>query len=367
MNPSALAFSDPGAWEAAVKLIQQAEHILLICHVAPDGDAIGSLLGLGLGLELLGKSSTRACESQPPAKFGFLRGFETITDAPDHGPCDLVISLDSSDPGRMGNVYDSERLAGVPLINLDHHVTNLSFGDINLVDISAASTAEVVLSLLDRLGVSVGPHPDALFADIATCLLTGIVTDTLGFRTANVTPQVMEATVRLMQAGASLAQVTHWSFNQRPLAELSLLARGLGRLQAQDGLAWSEITLDDRRAAGLESTDFSELSRADAAKRAANGDAGLVGMLVRTQEAHIAAVFVEKGHNRIEISFRADPGFDVSQLALSLGGGGHPAASGCTIDGSLEAAKARVLPLLRAALQAQIKNRQSKIEHWTAS
>jgi phosphoesterase RecJ-like protein len=364
MNPSTVAFSplpggDPGAWEATVKLIRQANHILLICHVAPDGDAIGSLLGLGLGLEFLSKSSTRACESQPPAKFGFLRGFETITSAPDHDACDLVISLDSSDPGRMGNVYDPDRLAGIPLINLDHHVTNLDFGDINLVDTSAASTAEVVLNLLDHLGIPIGPHPDALFADIATCLLTGIVTDTVGFRTANVTPQVMQATVRLMQAGASLAQVTHWSFNQRPLAELSLLARGLGRLQAQDGLAWSEITLADRRAVGLDNTD--------SAKRAANGDAGLVGMLARTREVHIAAVFVEKEHNRVEISFRADPGFDVSQLALSLGGGGHPAASGCTIDGSLEAVKARVLPLLRATLQAQTESRPSKIEHWTAS
>jgi phosphoesterase RecJ-like protein len=164
-----------------------------------------------------------------------------------------------------------------------------------------------------------------------------MVTDTLGFRTANVTPQVMAAAVRTMEAGASLSLVTHYAFNQRPLVELSLLANGLSHIQADDGLAWSEITLADRRVCGY---------RGD-------GDVGLVGMLARTREIHIAAVFVEKEDQRVEIGFRADPGYDVAQLALALGGGGHPAASGCTVEGSLESVKTTVLPLLRAALDEQ--------------
>jgi phosphoesterase RecJ-like protein len=186
--------------------------------------------------------------------------------------------------------------------------------------------------LLDHLGVPIGQ-------DIATCLLTGIATDTVGFRTANVTPQVMGSTLRLMEAGASLSFVTQRAFNQRPLIELSLLARGLGRLQAQDGLAHSEISLADRRACGYEG----------------EGDAGLVGMLARTKEVYIATVFIEKENNEVEVGFRADPGYDVAQVALSLGGGGHAAASGCTVAGSLEAVKERVLPLLRAALDEQQK------------
>jgi phosphoesterase RecJ-like protein len=335
-SPSALsAGSLREAWEAAVELIRRSDRTLLISHVSPDGDAIGSLLGLGLGLRALGKTPTLACESPVPPKFSFLSGHETILNTPDKGPdtkpYDLVIALDSSDIQRLGSIYDADRLAGVPLINVDHHVTNLYYGDVNLVDPTAASTAEIIIILLDHLGVAL----DHDGGSTATCLLTGVVTDTLGFRTFNVTPQVMRATIRLMEAGASLAHVTHHAFNQRPLVELCLLARGLSRSQAEDGLGWSEITLADRRACG----------------HRGESDAGLVGMLVHTKEIQVAAVFTEKEKDQVEISFRADPGLDVAQLALSLGGGGHPAASGCTLDGSLEAVKARVLPMLRAALE----------------
>jgi phosphoesterase RecJ-like protein len=329
-------------WDAAVELIHQADRILLICHVSPDGDAIGSLLGLGLGLKELDKSPTLACESPPPHKFSFLPDHDCIVNAIDTSDFDLVIGLDCSDLARLGTIYDSDRMNGIPLINIDHHITNLYFGDIDLVDPSAASTAEIVLTLLDKLGVPVESQKPANptltpLPGIATCLLTGIVTDTLGFRTSNVTPKVMAAAVRLMEAGASLSQVTHFSFNQRPLAELGLLALGLNQMQSEDGLAWSQISLTDRYACGHKG----------------DGDAGLVGMLARTQEVHIAAVFTEKTNNQVEIGFRADPGFDVAQLALSLGGGGHPAASGCTIEGPLELAKARVLPLLRTTLREQ--------------
>ncbi len=320
------------AWETAVKFIHRSVHPLLICHISPDGDAIGSLLGLGLGLRALGKTVTLACESRPHPKFDFMSGYNAIVNTVEYDRFDLVIGLDSSDATRLGNIYNAERLNGVPLINLDHHATNLYFGEVNLVDPTVASAAQLVLTLLDHLGIPVGK-------DIATCLLTGVTTDTVGFRTSNVTPQVMRDAMRLMEAGASLSFVTQRAFNQRPLVELSLLALGLGRLQAEDGLAYSEISLADRRACGYEG----------------GGDAGLVGMLARTKEVHIAAVFSEKENNQVELGFRADPGYDVAQVALGLGGGGHAAASGCTVAGPLEAAKARVLPLLRAALDEQRK------------
>lgn len=339
-------------WGSCVELIGRSSNVLLICHVSPDGDAIGSLLGLGLALRSLGKEPTLACESPAPTKFSFLAGFDAIVNTVDSTSFDLVIGLDSGDLPRLGNVYDADALAGISLINIDHHITNLYFGDVNLVDPNVASTAELVLELLDHLGLQLDAVPsDAsrsaasvasagtapLREAVATCLLTGIVTDTVGFRTSNVTPQVMGAAMRLMKAGASLSHVTHHAFNQRPLSELNLLAQGLNRFHAEDGLAWSEIYLYDR----------------PTCETIKNGDAGLVGMLVRTKEVHVAAVFIEKENNQIEISFRADPGYDVAQLALSLGGGGHPAAAGCTLDGPLEAAKGRVLPMLRAALEVQ--------------
>jgi phosphoesterase RecJ-like protein len=340
-------------WEAAVELILRSKSILLICHVSPDGDAVGSLLGLGLGLRILGKAVTMACENAPPKKYSFLLGFESIVNTMDSFSFDLVIGLDSSDLARLGKVYIHDQLSRIPLINIDHHVTNLFFGNVNLVDTSAASASEIVLRLLDQLDISIeqedstDPHSDSLThpSHIATCLLTGIVTDTLGFRTFNVTPQVMKAAVRLMEAGASLSQVTHCSFNQRPEDELGLLAHGLTRRQVEDGLAWSDITLADR----------------DAGHHPDTGDAGLVGMLVNTREIQMAAVFSEVEKNLVEISFRADPGFDVAQLALSLGGGGHSAASGCTIKGSMEAVKARVLPLMRASFDEQRRSSRDRL------
>jgi phosphoesterase RecJ-like protein len=280
---------------------------------------------------MLGKTPTMACESPPPRKFSFLPDFDKIVSATEPYLYDLVIGLDCSDTARLGKIYDAKRMDGVPLINIDHHVTNLLFGDVNLVNSQTASTAEVVLSLLDHLGVPL----DQDGAGIALCLLTGVVTDTMGFRTSNVTPQVMANAIRLMEAGASLSEITHYVFNQRPVVELSLLGRGLSQTQTEGALAWSEIALADRHACG----------------HMGSSDAGLVDMLVRTREIHVAAVFSEMEDNQVDISFRADPGFDVAQLALSLGGGGHPAASGCKISGSLEAAKARVLPMLRAALE----------------
>ena len=331
------------SWEAAVALVQRSTNILLICHVSPDGDAIGSLLGLGLGLRILGKNPTMACESNPPPKYGFLPGFELIVNRSDSRTFDLVIGLDCSDRSRLGSVYEPLLLAGIPILNIDHHVTNDHFGDVNVVDPTAASVAEMIVSLLDHLGLPVdqttgdASETGALRTGIATCLLTGIVTDTLGFRTSNVTAQVMKTSSRLLEAGASLPQITQRVFNQRPVAELGLLAQGLSRMQVEDGLAWSEITLSDRAAWG----------------QSDDSNAGLVAMLVHTQEVHIAAVFTEKEDNQVEVSFRADPGFDVADLALRLGGGGHPAASGCTIEGSLEAAKARVIPMLRAVLEEQ--------------
>ncbi len=333
--------ADP--WRAAVELIQQADRVLLICHVSPDGDAIGSLLGLGMGLRALDKQTTLACESPVPSKFNFLSNCDSIVNKVDADDFDLVIGLDSSDIARLGDVYDADRMAGVPLINMDHHVTNLRFGDVNLVDAKAASTAEVVLALLDCLDISL----QADGAAIATSLLTGIVTDTLGFRTSNVTPQVMRAAMRLMEAGASLSEVMHYSFHRRPLVELYMLACGLNRMQVEDGLAWSEIHLSDRQVCIAHPNSGYGGGKI--------GDADLVSVLVHTREVHISAVFTERENDQVEISFRADPGFDVAQVALALGGGGHPAASGCTVEGTLEAVKARVLPMLRTALQAQCK------------
>lgn len=306
-------------------LISEAQRILLICHVNPDGDAIGSLLGMGWALRKMGKQCVLACSDPVPPTYHYLPGSETVTSEP-QGSFDLVITLDASDLRRVGPVYTSLDLSGVPIINIDHHITNVGFGTVNLVDPQATSTAEVVLALLRRLGVE-------LDQTIATCLLNGIVTDTRGFSTPNTTRRAMEAAITLMDAGAPLAKVTDQVFNRRPLAEVRLWAEALRTVRLEGPIIWAEITPAMRLACGF--TD--------------SGDAGLANFLITANEADIAVVFNQQADGKIDVGMRAVPGVDVSAVALEFGGGGHPQAAGFSINGSLPEVRERVIAALKQA------------------
>ena len=326
------------ALKQASQLIRAARRPLLICHIGPDGDAIGSLTGLGLALRRLGLKPIMACADPTPERFRFIPGIEAVVQQVSES-FDLVISLDASDLKRLGHFSQMPSLGAVPLLNIDHHLTNLHFGTVNLVDSRASSTAEVVLELLKHMEVAIDP-------EIATCLLTGIVTDTRGFRTSNVTIQVMEAALRLMKAGASLPYITHHGLNRRSTSVILLWRAALTRLQIEDRLIWTSIPVEMRRGLGY----------------AGNGDAGLVSFLVSADDADVAAVFVEGDDGRVDVGLRAVPGFDVARVALELGGGGHALAAGCTLPGPLEKAEARMLEALRDDLARQRQERDRKRE-----
>ncbi|MDY7076373.1 MAG: bifunctional oligoribonuclease/PAP phosphatase NrnA [Chloroflexota bacterium] len=308
----------------ASQLIQSVRQPLLICHVAPDGDAIGSMMGLGRALRQMGLEPVLACSDPIPARFNYIPGTEVIVqDVGD--PFDLVISIDCSDLERLGSLTQMQAFENAPLLNIDHHLTNLNFGDVNLVDPHASSTAEVVLRLLEYMAVP-------LDAELAICLLTGIVTDTRGFRTSNVTAQVMQAALRLMQAGASLPYITRFGLDRRSTAAILLWREALSSVQINGRVIWTSITLAMRH-------EVDQMG---------NGDAGLVSFLISAEDADIAAVFVERTDGRIEVGLRAVPGFDVAQVALQFGGGGHALAAGCNIPGPLEEAQAQVLFALQS-------------------
>ncbi len=218
-----------------------------------------------------------------------------------------------------------------PVLILDHHVTNLHFGTLNWVDTKAAATAQVVLDLADCMGEDVS-------VEAATCLLTGLVTDTRGFRTSNVTLEVIEAAARLMRCGASLADITERVLNYRPFYAIRLWGLTLGEARLEGRVVYSSITREMRSGVG----------------GGENGEGGVTNFLLNAPEATVAAVFTEKADGDIEVSFRSRPGYDVSAVALKLGGGGHPQASGCTIPGPLDAALARVLPMLQEASMREI-------------
>ena len=318
--------------EQASRLIRSAHRPLLVCHGAPDGDAIGSLTGLGRALCLMGLEPTLACSDPIPARFDYIPGVEAVVQEVG-APFDLIIALDCSDLGRLDHFSQMTAFGSVPLLNLDHHVTNLNFGDVNLVDPRASATAEIVLHLLDYMAIP-------LDAELATCLLTGIVADTRGFRTSNVTIQVMETALRLMKAGASLPHIVYHSLDRRSTAAARLWGAALSRLQTKDRVIWTSIPLAMRRAAGC----------------TGNGDAGLTSFLLSADDADAAAVFAERKDGSIEVGLRAAPGLDVAQVALRFGGGGHALAAGCNLAGSLEEVQARVLTALQADLARQRQN-----------
>ena len=306
----------------ASQLIQSAHHPLLICHVAPDGDAIGSLVGLGRALRQIGLEPTMACADPVPARFSYIPDTETVVQNISDS-FDLLISLDCSDPERLGRFTQVPAFESAPLLNIDHHLTNLNFGDVNLVDTQASSTAEVVLQLLEYMAIP-------LDAALATCLLTGVVSDTRGFRTSNMTIQVMETALRLMKAGASLPYIMQHGLDRRPTAAILLWREALASLQIKHRIGWANITIAMRRAAGY----------------VGNGDAGLVSFLISAEDADVAAVFVEREGGLVEVGLRAMPEFDVAQVVLELGGGGHTLAAGFTAPGTLEEVQARVLAIL---------------------
>jgi len=279
-----------------------------------------------------------ACPDPIPARFNYIPGAKAIVQDTS-ATFDLVISLDCSDLERLGHFAQMPTFESVPLLNIDHHLTNLYFGTVNLVDPHASSTAEVVLRLLDYMAVP-------LDAELAICLLTGIVTDTRGFRTSNVTIQVMEAALRLIKAGASLPHITQRGLDRRSIVAMRLWGAALTQLQVSGRVIWTSIPLAMRRAAGY--TD--------------NGDAGLVSFLISANDADATVVFVEREDGRIEVGFRAAPDFDVGHVALVLGGGGHALAAGCTLPGPMSKAQAQVLVALQADLARQRHERDVRRE-----
>jgi phosphoesterase RecJ-like protein len=310
------------------QLISSSARVLMITHVAPDGDAIGSLLGLGRLLRAQGKSVTLACEDRVPRVYAWLPGSEEVVQQVS-GTYDLVIALDCSDERRMGHVFE-DRPATTPLLNIDHHVTNTLFGAVNWVDPSSVATAQMVLTLANALGWT-------LDSAVAVCLLTGLVTDTRSFRTHNVDTAAMEGALQLMEAGASLSDISQRVLDQRPLASVRLWGQAITRLHLEGDVLWTEVTRDMRERWALEE----------------NGDSGLTNFLSGVREPKVVVVFTERDNGTIDVGMRSVPGYDVSQVALRLGGGGHPQAAGCTLEGELDAVKERVLAQIQRGLAGQ--------------
>jgi bifunctional oligoribonuclease and PAP phosphatase NrnA len=314
------------SFDSAVELFKRYNKIFVAAHIMPDGDCLGSALGLAWALRQRGKTVTVTCNDHVSNSFAYLAGFSEL--APKI-PTDeeLLVYVDGSAADRFGAAYDPKLFNGRPVLAIDHHVTNEYFAPINFIDTHAASTAEIIYRFVRALDIP-------LDQTIAQCLLTGIVTDTLGFRTANTTVDTLRTATALMEAGASIPEIVERSFNQVPMPNLRLRGRVFNDAKLDGVILWAEIPLKLLRELGVNG----------------NGTSGIINQLLSVDAAKIAVVFTEKDNGKIDVGFRSRVGYDVSGIAARLGGGGHKQAAGALIDGPLDKARERVLTEVKKQL-----------------
>ncbi len=319
---------DNASIQQARRVIEMAQKILIISHLRPDGDAVGSVLGLGLALMATGKDVQMILEDGVPKSFHHLTGSDQIQKrANDIYECSIV--LDCSDLSRTGQIFSD---AAPPDINIDHHNTNLNFGHINLVDSKASATTQILAKLILEWNLSID-------VPIAEALLSGLITDTLGFRVASMSPETLRVAADLFEIGADLPLLYDKALLTRSYKAARYWGTGLSSLQLEDRLLWTQLTLEDRKTADYPGRD----------------DADLINILQTVDDADVFVIFIEQNDGTVKVSWRARRGFDVSRVALLFGGGGHKPAAGAEIHGSIDAVVDDVLAATRPIINGHYK------------
>lgn len=307
-----------------------ARHVLVVTHMNPDGDALGSMTAVGCVLEQMQVTFTLAVDKGADQRFNYLPLFNVIRDGCDvREEYDLLIAVDGSHHDRLGHSYADVRDMP-PVINIDHHATNPNFGTINLVLPQLSSACEVLYELFSQMNIDMNTA-------IATALLTGTVTDTLAFRTPNVKPRTLEIASILTAAGADLPFITMHALNLQPFALLDLWRMMLGNMQFEDQFIWVSASYEERSRLGNN----------------ASGSGGLSSLLGNVEEAKMAATLSEVEPGVVRVSLRSRPPFDVSEVATTFGGGGHPQASGCTIYATIEEAQKLLSETAKSVIKKQ--------------
>lgn len=353
---------------AATSAIQGANRILIVPHANVDPDGLGSALACFLMFSQLGKDVTVICPDTKPENLGFLPGFEklqqTIDSAqnfvvtinleegmevdklrytvednkvniivmPKSGTLsknqvtfgdtghafDLIVAVDTADLPLMGNFYTDnvDLFTSVPILNIDHHISNTNYGQLQLIDTAASSATEVLYDWFTH-----EPSYNSLITpDIATLLLTGLITDTRSFQNPNTTPRSLEVAAQLLELGARQQEIVQHIYKTKPLSTLKIWGRALNRIQmdAQSKIVWSQISKEDL--AEMEATS--------------KETSGILDELISTiPDADVHVLFTEMEEGGLKASMRSSAAIDVSTLSGQLfGGGGHPRAAGFRIQ-----------------------------------
>ncbi|WP_129628355.1 DHH family phosphoesterase [Candidatus Oscillochloris fontis] len=328
-----MIYTDPTvAAPAFAAQIAASQRILLLTHINPDGDAIGSLLGAYHTLLAMGKEPIPLASSALPYYSFNLPGVEQVHIYQPGSPlpdCDLIWMLDTAELQRVGQIFaDHEaEIAAHPLLLVDHHVTNNGRGTVNLIDPHAASCADLLFRLLRAMQAPITPAA-------ATCMLLGVTTDTQSFQTSASSPQTLRTTADILEAGADHATVINAVYFSLPPETVQLAGLALSQMQREDGLLWVSVSQAMLQATGAndEATDETMIR------------------LQRVAGMRAAVLFKERANGQVKISLRSVRGINVAEVARTWGGGGHAQAAGADLAMGLAEAEATVLPMLRAVL-----------------
>lgn len=303
-----------------IQYLKNSKKILLTSHINPDGDAIGSLLALGLALSKSGKFTTLYNES-PVDAYRFLPYSEHIVDHCDEKIYDTAIVLDCGNLERIGKI--APNVSQIPMIiNIDHHLTNTGFGNFKIVDPDASSSSEIVYKLIKKMGIKINNA-------IAAAIYTGIFTDTGSFRFSNTNRMAFQICEEMVTIGVIPHQIASNIYGTYTLGRLRLLNLSLDslRVSPNGSLSIMEVTQEMLKKTGANSTDINELINYGKAI------AGIkIAVLIHEQEVKKEN---KNGLKHFHVSLRSNGSVDVANIASSFGGGGHPAAAGFDVESTL--------------------------------
>jgi phosphoesterase RecJ-like protein len=314
-------WTEPDPVEAILEVLRQGERFLVCSHSRPDGDAVGSILAVGMLLEQMGKRADLVAADRIPSIYRQLPGADRIRNAMRvHGPYDAVILLEC-------DCLERSRLRGLePFfhVNIDHHATGKRFAHVNWIDRNAASVGELVYRLVKAAGATVTP-------EMASCIYTTVLTDTGGFCYGATKPSTFALAQELTQAGADPVRIAQDVYFSTAPSKLLLLGAALSNLNREGRLAWLWVTHQD-------------MVRTCAAEEDCEG---IVNYAIGISGVEAAVFLRELPERRIRLSLRSKGRVNVSAIAARLGGGGHQNAAGVTLDGPIARALEEILMELR--------------------
>jgi bifunctional oligoribonuclease and PAP phosphatase NrnA len=313
-------------------LLDKYKNINIFTHLRPDGDAIGSSLALGNALRHESKNIRLFCSDEIPSKYSFLPGVEVFQRYFEREEEEgLAIVLDCSDLKRLGHLRDGLKELN-EIINIDHHITNEKFGDVNIIDSSAASTGEMIYKLLQTNNLEINK-------EICLCLYVAISSDTGSFKYENTTPQTMEIAGQLLEKGVNPAYVSERIFDEYPLSTIPILRDSLSTLQLDDTgkVAWMQLS---------EKVVLKHGAKPDQLDGFVNYAKNIMGV-----EVGVFFYHTEDGETKTGLRSKS---IDVAALAHKFGGGGHVRAAGCSISGKPDDVVKKVLQAIKSGLENKV-------------